>query len=238
MANPRHPWEQARRNLVGDVVREAAAARGLRLDAALDIGSGDAWLAAGLGADLALRHVDALDIAYSDDDLRELATDVVRPVRACPDRAYDVAFLLDVIEHVPDDQVLLRLARDHVVPAGLVMVSVPAWPRLATMHDVALGHHRRYTPGRLRAALDDAGLRTIATGGAFSALLPIRAAQRIVEQRRGARDLPDLGQWTGGERVTAAVTAVLTADARLGRRAAAHGIPLPGLSVWALAERA
>jgi SAM-dependent methyltransferase len=237
-ANLRHPWEQARRTLVGEVVRDTAAARGLELRDALDIGSGDAWLAKGLADDLGLRHVDALDIGYSDADIVELTTDVVSAVRETPDRTYDAAFLLDVIEHVPDDQVLLRLAHDHVSPDGLVMVSVPAWPRMATQHDVALGHYRRYTPARLRSALAGAGLREIALGGAFGALLPVRAVQRVVEQRRGARELPNLGTWQGGELVTSAVTSALTWDARLGRALAGRGVPAPGLSVWAIAVRA
>lgn len=232
----RHPWEQARRRLIVDLTARAAADRSLSLVDGLDIGSGDAWLAERLADDLGLARVDALDIAYSDEDLQTLRSEHVVPVRECPDSTYDVAFLLDVIEHVADDVALLQLAREHLRESGIVVVSVPAWPRLATSHDIALGHHRRYTPSTLRAAIEASGLVPTQIGGAFSLLLPVRAAQRALEHRRGARDLPHIGSWEGGALTSNVTSAILRADVGVGRQLAASGLPAPGLSLWAVAS--
>lgn len=231
----RHPWEEARRALIRTVVAEEARRRAVRLDVALDVGSGDGWLAAGLAADLGLRRVDAFDIAYSDDDLRELGSECVHPMRDAPDARYDVVLLLDVIEHVEDDVALLTFARERLADCGFVAVSVPAWPRLATTHDRALGHYRRYAPEGLRTALAQAGLEAVVVGGAFSSLLPIRALQRMRERASGPRPLPDLGTWSHGAGVTRLVAGALTLDARLGRSLAQRGRTVPGLSLWAIA---
>ena len=54
-----------------------------------------------------------------------------------------VAF--DVLEHIEeDDQVVAEIAR-VVRPGGLVLIAVPADPRLWSEHDSDVGHVRRYT---------------------------------------------------------------------------------------------
>lgn len=63
----------------------------------------------------------------------------------------DLVLLTDVIEHVPDDFLLVSgiLA---LMPAGShMLVTVPAHPDLWSVHDVTFGHYRRYTADRLRA---------------------------------------------------------------------------------------
>ena len=231
----RHPWEQARRHLVSRVLRDATDRHARSPVTALDIGSGDAWLATALAGDLRLQSVHAFDIAYTDEDCRELRTDVVSPTRTWPNGRHDLVLLLDVIEHVADDVELLRSARDRVSDDGIVMVTAPAWPRLATGHDRSLGHHRRYTPARLRAALVDAGLRELQLGGAFLSLLPIRAAHRILERAGRPREQSNLGQWSCGPVATNALSTALTWDARCGARLTTRNAFLPGLTVWATA---
>ena len=46
-----------------------------------------------------------------------------------------------------------------------------------------------------------------------------------------------VGAWQAGRVVTGAATAVLAADAALGRWTAAIGLPMPGLSTWVVARR-
>jgi hypothetical protein len=234
----RHPWEQARRRLVSRVLADELRSGTYPAPRrALDIGSGDAWLAGKLAADFGLEAVHALDIGYSDADCEVLRTNVVRPTRVYPDHPSDVVLLLDVIEHVESDVELLERARDGVTPGGLVMVTVPALPRLATQHDVALGHYRRYTPAGLRRALKGGGLTELQMGGAFSSLIAVRAVQRLRERAIGQRPIPNLGQWEGSHSLTRVLTEALSKDADVGRRAAARNVVLPGLTLWATAVR-
>lgn len=64
---------------------------------------------------------------------------------------------LDVLEHIQDDREAVRAVWDALMPGGLFVVSVPAYPRLYSYHDRALGHHRRYTAGALEELLDGNG---------------------------------------------------------------------------------
>jgi SAM-dependent methyltransferase len=70
----------------------------------------------------------------------------------------DAVCLFDVLEHVADEAAALRASARLLRPGGRLFVTVPAYQWLWSRHDQVLGHHRRYTAGRLRRALAGAGL--------------------------------------------------------------------------------
>jgi SAM-dependent methyltransferase len=57
---------------------------------------------------------------------------------------WDAAFLLDVIEHLPDDVQALRQAREALKPGGYLFVTTPAFPQLWSYNDEMARHLRRY----------------------------------------------------------------------------------------------
>ena len=61
-----------------------------------------------------------------------------------PDRVAAVVTLLDVLEHLDDDEAALREMVRLVRPGGLVVITVPALRWLWSDWDVALHHRRRY----------------------------------------------------------------------------------------------
>jgi SAM-dependent methyltransferase len=62
---------------------------------------------------------------------------------------WDVAFLLDVLEHITDDERALREIRSALRPGGLLIVTTPALERLRTPIDDMSHHVRRYSRGDL-----------------------------------------------------------------------------------------
>lgn len=58
---------------------------------------------------------------------------------------WDVAFLLDVIEHLPDDRRALEQAKELLKPGGLLFVATPAFERFWSYNDDLAHHLRRYT---------------------------------------------------------------------------------------------
>lgn len=69
----------------------------------------------------------------------------------------DSVVCLNVLEHIEDDRrVLAELAR-ALRPGGVLVVLVPAHPRLYCALDRNLGHHRRYTGSRLEERFKEAG---------------------------------------------------------------------------------
>lgn len=57
---------------------------------------------------------------------------------------WDAAFLLDVIEHLPDDLQAMQQAREALRPGGHLFVTTPAFPQFWSYNDEMANHLRRY----------------------------------------------------------------------------------------------
>lgn len=232
-ATARHPWEVVRaeffRNLIASSIELA------RVREVVDVGAGDGWFAQEMVPMLADEaRVTCWDINYSDDDLvADLPAGVLRTA-ARPSTRADLVTLLDVIEHVPDDRSFLR---DEVAPLladdARLIVSVPAHPSLYSQHDAALHHERRYTRREFLARLGEA-FDVIDSGSLFTSLLAPRFVEVAAEKAGRTSAEQGIGGWKGGPALTAAVTGALRLDARTGRLASRLGVPVPGLSLWAV----
>lgn len=110
------------------------------------------------------------------------------------DATFDVVAAFDVVEHCePEARAVAELAR-VLRPGGRLLVSVPAYQWAWSDHDVRAGHHRRYTRGRLVAALEREGLRVERATHAFALVFPMfvaeRAGRRLRPPAPGASRLP------------------------------------------------
>jgi SAM-dependent methyltransferase len=229
----RHPWEIERarffRALIG---RHVGTGRCRRI---LDVGAGDGWFAGELSHEITDgSEIVCWDVNYRGADLdASLPDGVVRTVDE-PEGTFDLALLLDVIEHIDDDAGFLDASvLPHLTEQSFLVVSVPAYQRLFSSHDEALAHRRRYSPRALRALLEPR-VEIVARGGLFASLLPLRAAALARERVAGAADDHGVGGWNRGPVVTRAVSTMLAADAGAGRWLAHRGVPTPGLSTWAV----
>jgi SAM-dependent methyltransferase len=229
----RHPWETERARFFRSLIaRHVGASRPRRI---LDVGAGDGWFAGELSREMAEgSEIVCWDVNYRSADLAaDLPDGVIRTADA-PEGTFDLALLLDVIEHIDDDAGFLDTAvLPHVAERSLVVVSVPAYQRLFSSHDDALAHRRRYSPRRLHELLAPR-FEVLARGGLFASLLPVRAAALARERIFGPPASHGIGNWSAGPGVTRAVSAVLVADTGAGRWLAEHGVPTPGLSTWAV----
>jgi SAM-dependent methyltransferase len=70
---------------------------------------------------------------------------------------FDTALLVNVLEHVPDEQKTLANIRCTLASNGRAIVLVPQGPSLYSTLDEALGHRERYTRDGLRQSLERAG---------------------------------------------------------------------------------
>jgi SAM-dependent methyltransferase len=80
------------------------------------------------------------------------------PPPAVAARRYDAIMAVNVIEHIANDTALVARLGGLLRPGGRLLVYVPACPIAFGSLDVALGHHRRYTPETLTALLRTAAL--------------------------------------------------------------------------------
>jgi len=93
---------------------------------------------------------------------------------------YDAVFLLDVIEHIPDDAEFLIAASRHLRAGGLLFVNVPANMWLASGYDRVAGHLRRYTSRDLVNLFDRCGLETQAIWQWGLLMVPLLLARKAL----------------------------------------------------------
>ena len=236
----RHPWEEARFHFFHHVLERGLQLRAVR--SVLDVGAGDAWFASQLAARTAVPTIVCWDTGYTSEVLASRELRNRQSVELVPERprtAFDLVLLLDVLEHVADDHGLLALlVAENLAADGYALISVPAWPRLFSSHDVRLRHERRYTPAAAGALIQGAGLEIIRSAGLFHSLLAPRVFQVLRERITGrSAPPPDVGQWHASALVTALVRWVLECDGRISLLESRSGWSLPGLSWWALCRR-
>jgi ubiquinone/menaquinone biosynthesis C-methylase UbiE len=74
-----------------------------------------------------------------------------------PDNCCDAVVILNVLEHIEDDQKALNEIYRILKPGGIVVIEVPAGPHLYDVYDKALMHFRRYTMGDLTTKIKKSG---------------------------------------------------------------------------------
>ncbi len=72
---------------------------------------------------------------------------------------FDTAIMLNVLEHVTDEQQALRNLLSTLKPDGRAIILVPQHPGLYGSLDRVLEHRERYTAAKLEQSLTDAGFR-------------------------------------------------------------------------------
>ena len=98
--------------------------------------------------------------------------------------SFDVVGAFDVIEHLdPESAAVDELVR-VLRPGGRLLVAVPAYQWAWTDFDVQNGHHRRYTRGRIVAALEASGMEVQRSTYAFTSMFPLFTAERLVRKAR------------------------------------------------------
>ena len=164
-------WYVAR----SDLLRTALARYAVNAAVALDLGSADGPSAGWIPhvAD----HVVSLDI-----DPRGLSTTgICGSAMALPfaDETFDLVSAFDVIEHCePEATALAEVAR-VLRPGGSFLMAVPAYRWAWSDHDVANGHHRRYTRARAAQSVGAAGLTIDRVTHGFATVFPFFAAERL-----------------------------------------------------------
>jgi SAM-dependent methyltransferase len=74
-------------------------------------------------------------------------------------QSFDTALMVNVLEHLPNEEIALENVRAALETQGRAIILVPQHPGLYGSLDVALEHRERYTPQKLEAALERSGFR-------------------------------------------------------------------------------
>jgi len=185
-----HWWFRGRRAVVLDLIRRFAPRSGR----VLDIGLGT-----GFNANLMVqRGYEVTGLEPSKDAIafasrvapRVSVIESVFPAPSVPSASYDIALLLDVVEHIEDDAAALRDLARILKPGGVAFITVPAFPFLWTKHDDDAHHFRRYRKRELVNVIRSAGLQPELVSYynffLFPAVVTFRALKRLMRREEGS----------------------------------------------------
>ena len=226
LAEDRHWWYRGRRAIVLDVVSRTLEPGGS--PRILDAGCGGGRVLTDL---LPLGEVVGLEPSARSREVaaaRSGADVVDGTLETMPfeDAVFDLAVVLDVLEHLEDDQAGLRELGRVVRPGGRLLVTVPASPRMWSRLDELSHHHRRYTSRTLRGAADASGWQLARLTHFNMFLLPVAVVGRKLLGHDGL-DVP-----------RPPVNRLMEGVLQIERRIIGAGINLPaGLSLLAVFRR-
>ena len=231
----RHPWELARLRFVLNCFRQnLPAGNGRKI---LDVGCGDCFVLAHLakafpndrfyGIDIELTELMKQQIGASLPSNVILLASRIEEIES--DKPFDAIMMLDVLEHIPDDNLFLTELQQKSVlrPGGLLLMTVPAWPCLFSRHDLNLKHYRRYRRRTLKAQLQRYNLKIVRSSYFFTSLMFICLFSRILLQNR---QQPGIQLWRGGHHFTRMLSRALYTDARVIYWLSRFHLHFPGLS--------
>jgi hypothetical protein len=155
------------------------------------------------------------------------------------DGSFDGALLLDVLEHIEDDEVFLPAFFGNKVfsEQARFVITCPAFGKLFSRHDFLLGHFRRYSLPELQDTVERAGGMLLESGYIFFIPLVLRVVEVILEKAGFLRDreTTHIADWHGGAFATRVISRMLYFDAlfcRLLRK-----IPQPGLTCYVICRK-
>ncbi len=153
-----HWWFQARREILGSVLRRLT--RGRPRPRILDIGCGTGESVRHLSQFGRVVALDFSDLALTFCRHKKLGNLVQADAVRLPfaDGSFDLICGLDILEHLADEQAALAEIRRVCRPGGQILLTVPALPMLWSRHDVANHHKRRYRKSQLARVLSEANL--------------------------------------------------------------------------------
>lgn len=180
-------WFRARNELIVHVLRKYfPQARTM-----LEIGCGTGYVLRGVTQAIPGLHVSGSEIFLEglsfaarrlpDADLFQM------DARQIPyENEFDLVGAFDVVEHIEEDERVLREILRALKPGGGAVFTVPQHPSLWSVQDDSACHVRRYRRHELTDKLTAAGFRILFSTSFVSLLLPMLAASRWRKRKPGS----------------------------------------------------
>lgn len=226
----RHWWFLGRRRIVRSIIEGIRPGQNLEI---LDVGCGTGGnlpMLAEFGVVTGSEFDPEAAAIAAERGVAEIVRSGLPAQMPFADGQFQLVTLLDVLEHIEEDQASLETLVKLLQPGGHLVVTVPAFEFLWGQHDIEHHHRRRYRAAQLRLGLEASGLQVQWLSYYNSLLFPLVALVRLLR-----RVMPAHGEDSGAGRELALPPAAINrllerlfASERhwLGRRYVPFGVSL------------
>ncbi len=231
----RHPWELSRSDCLIGIMRTLPAGGDMA-----DVGAGDRFFTQQL-RQLTQGKITAIDSGYCEGFQVIKGLECLQDLDHLPNESVDKLVMMDVLEHVPDEDAFLTLTMGKLRPGGYLVLTVPALQSLYSNHDTFLKHYRRYGRCQLDKVLNRNGVSLHKNHYFYSSLVPPRLLMCIKEclAKDGDQKNEGIGGWSYGEShiFTRILRWMLNFDFQICAALDKVGVHLPGLSLLVVGQK-
>jgi len=231
----RHPWEISRCNNILSLLGKNG-----RHKVYADIGSGDKYFASKLLQNTG-GTVFAIDSGYSKEKSENDGLICLNDITLLKNNSIDCLIMMDVLEHIEDENSFLKEALDKLRPNGKIIITVPAMQFLYSSHDVFLKHYRRYNRKNLHNLLKRNDLIIDHSHYFYSSLFVLRSFSLILELLCFGKKKKNTGVGCWGydsnNFITRTFVLLLNIDFVTNKLLSKFQISLPGLSLLAVCRK-
>ena len=223
----RHPWELSRTTCMFKEISKLGT-----INTVLDIGCGDGYFDKCLLDDhTEIKELYGVDI-FLDNEYECGKAKYIKDIDNLPkNKKYDLILMMDVFEHIEDDKSYAKKIFDLLSDEGTLLVTVPAFMKLYSLHDKELKHFRRYDMKMLDNMLTDTGLYIVSKSYFYFSLIILRLLTMNKTENLSMWDSPR------NSFKTKFVEFVLNADYTVLRLLSRIKIYIPGLSLLAIIKK-
>lgn len=150
---------------------------------------------------------------------------------------FDVVGAFDVLEHIEQDELVMRQVRETLHPGGLFVVTVPQYQWMWSRLDELVHHKRRYSRRQLIERLERSGFEVVYATSFVTTLFPFMMLSRV-RDRAGASASDDTAAFATRVDLNGPLNTMFDWVMRLDEAALRLGLSLPfGGSLLAVARR-
>jgi SAM-dependent methyltransferase len=234
----RHPWELSRtRNLIRICRKTIVNKNTISIG---DIGAGDRYFDNQLIEKLKNDNIEpviyAIDNKYENTISEQKEIVILNDISMLEKNSMDCIVMMDVLEHIKEDNKFLKLVLERLKENGILIVTVPAFEILFSSHDIFLKHFRRYNYRGLQKLLLANNLQIIRSHYFYSSLCIVRWLQIKLKINKPEEKNVGIGMWKYSQKniITRSIDVFLDIDFKVNIILNKFGIRLPGLSLLAV----
>lgn len=245
-SNARHPWETARLKVIMSLIKSHYTNHKKPVTI-LDIGCGDTFIAENIVIKYPEVNYLAVDTAFTEETINEYRNSTsdlnIKLFKKLSDidlpNSVDMVFLFDVIEHIENDtDFLTSLNNNKLLKSDCtIFITVPAYNRLFTDHDIFLKHFRRYDDNMLKTLCKNTGFKRVSMGSFFAVLLFPRILEIMLNRIKHKSNSKGIGSWESKPVIDSIIDSTLYCDYKILNGFNNIGIKIPGLSKYLICKK-
>jgi SAM-dependent methyltransferase len=223
-----HPWILSREKCILNTLKNK------NLHNVADIGVNDMYYTRKIKS-FADGKVYAVDIFFPDDGEIRDGIICLNDISKLPENEFDCILMMDMLEYIKDDEDFLNKAAGKLKDGGMILITLPAWSFLFSVHDIRAQHIRRYDRKKFLELLKKGPLQIEKCHYFYTILFFGRLIGMLKKSRYNGNEIA----WKYPEKhiVTVLVRLVLDIDFMINKILNKVAVLLPGLSLLIVCKK-